>query len=223
MTVLLAVAAALVLAGRGWMRRAAGSAAAAAPAAPAAAPAPDAPRETAPPRHLSGDARRLAEALLELNGSDAPFRVVDGSGGGRRPHRRVEARRRQVARPGHERRGQEGLPDLPQARLAAAHGPGRGPGLLRGLVGRRPDPGSPGARRGGRRGVLPGPAVLEGVRGRLPLRGPAGLPGEPAAGALGPPKPIYAYQFDTGRIKGPIQDTVARLGWTYKAVAFSAR
>lgn len=35
-----------------------------------------------------------------------------------------------------------------------------------------------------------------------------------------PPQPIYAYQFDTGKIKGPLKETVERLGWTYEPVAF---
>ena len=34
------------------------------------------------------------------------------------------------------------------------------------------------------------------------------------------PGQVYQYRFDTGEIKGPIQDAVTGAGWTYKGVAF---
>ena len=34
------------------------------------------------------------------------------------------------------------------------------------------------------------------------------------------PGKVYQYRFDTGEIKGPIQDVVTSSGWTYKGVAF---
>ncbi|MGH2348732.1 MAG: hypothetical protein ACRDFT_04605 [bacterium] len=34
------------------------------------------------------------------------------------------------------------------------------------------------------------------------------------------PGKVYQYRFDTGEIKGPIQDAVTGAGWTYKGVAF---
>jgi hypothetical protein len=34
------------------------------------------------------------------------------------------------------------------------------------------------------------------------------------------PGKVYQYRFDTGEIKGPIQEAVTGAGWTYKGVAF---
>ncbi len=34
------------------------------------------------------------------------------------------------------------------------------------------------------------------------------------------PGQVYKYRFDTREIKGPLQETVTRCGWTYQGVAF---
>lgn len=219
MAVLLAVAAALMLAGRGLLRRSA--IAAAAPAAPAAAPVADAPRKTTPPRHLSGDARKLSEALLELNKSDAPFRIVDGSAEGAdliAEWKLVDARWRDLAMNAKvERVFRIFLKLDSQRRAVRAVDRAYSVEWSAGVPTLAP--------------LAPGAAgSAEFFRGQQHSKEFAvayryedlfACLGNLLRGRWVPPKPVYAYRFDTGDIKRPIEKTVARLGWTYEAAAFT--
>lgn len=219
MAVLLAVATALMLAGRSWLRRS--PIATAAPSAPAAAPVADAPQKTTLPRHLSGDARKLAEALLELNKPDAPFQVIDGSAEGAdliAEWKLVDARWRDLAMNAKVERVFRIFFKLdPQRRAVRAVDRAYSVEWSAGVPTLAPlEPGATGGVQ-----FFRGQQHSKEFAVAYRYEDLLACLGNLLRGRWVPPKPIYAYQFDTGRIKGPVQDTVARLGWTYEAVAFT--